>query len=77
MKEHYQIDGAATDLLQELEGSTELAASKTEQAGHRLHTEIPYYVYENKNPFLRLYDKDYYQHSKFDRWTETRFFAAD
>jgi hypothetical protein len=73
----YQIDGATTDLLQELEGSTELAASKTEQARHRLHTEIPYYVYENKNPFLRLYGQHYYEHSKFDRWTETRFFAAD
>jgi len=82
----YQLDGAETDLLQELEGSTELAASKTEQASKKsinydsstwLHTEIPYYVYENKNPFLRLYDDAYYQDSKFDRWTETRFFAAD
>jgi len=44
---------------------------------HRLHTEIPYYVYENGNPFLRLYDEAYYENSKFNRWTETRFFAAD
>jgi hypothetical protein len=85
----FQLDSSETDLLQELQGSTELAQddgsdggttltpAEKEQARHRLHTEIPYYVYENKNPFLRLYDEAYYQHSKFNRWTETRFFAAD
>jgi len=52
--------------------SVELSANK-----YKYHTEIPYYVYQNRNPFLRVYDEAYYHSSKFDRWTETRFFEAD
>jgi len=29
------------------------------------HTEIPYTIYENKNPFLRQYDKDFYDSTEF------------
>lgn len=55
----------------------ELSASSGNDADYKYHTEIPYYVYQNRNPFLRLYDEAYYHSSKFDRWTETRFFEAD
>ena len=71
------------DLLEQLEGSTELAVSNendakpSENSSLDYHTEIPYYVYQNRNPFLRLYDEGYYENSKFNRWTETRFFAAE
>jgi len=52
--------------------SVELTSSANK---YKYHTEIPYYVYDNSNPFLRAYDEAYYHSSKFDRWTETRFFA--
>jgi hypothetical protein len=39
-----------------------------------IHASIPYLVYQNKNPFMRDFDEDYYQGSEYNKWTETRFF---
>jgi hypothetical protein len=35
---------------------------------------VPYSVFENKNGFLRSYDQEYFDNSKFSNWTETRYF---
>lgn len=40
-----------------------------------LKSEIPYVIYENRYPFLRQYDEDYYSLTKFNEWTETRYFT--
>jgi hypothetical protein len=37
----------------------------------------PYLLYSNSNPYLRKYDKDEFETSEFQDWTETRFFAKD
>mmetsp|Transcript_34734 Transcript_34734/g.53331 ORF Transcript_34734/g.53331 Transcript_34734/m.53331 type:complete len:178 (-) Transcript_34734:1000-1533(-) len=42
-----------------------------------LKQQVPYLIYENKNPFFRQFDEEYYKETKFNRWTETRFFNAD
>lgn len=36
---------------------------------------MAYGIFNNRNPFIREYDEQYYLGSKFHNWTETRFFS--
>jgi hypothetical protein len=39
--------------------------------------ERPYIIYENRYPFFRQYDDEYYNKTQFNKWTETRYFKPE
>ena len=69
--EIYGLDSSAEEEKIRQEAITRAKASR------ELKNEIPYVIYENQFPFLRQYDEDYYKLTKFNQWTETRYFTPD
>jgi len=39
-----------------------------------IRTEVPYSIFKNEHPYLRLYDKEMWESSEFDKMTETNYF---
>ena len=69
-----KIYGIDKNVESEIERQKAIEKSK---ASREIKSEIPYVLYENKHPFLRQYDEDYYQLTQFNKWTETRYFTPD
>ena len=53
-------------------GNGDKTAQKAE-----LKKERPYFIYENRYPFFRQYDDEFYNQTQFNQWTETRYFKPD
>ena len=68
------LDSEENEFFKGEESMLNLAQDPT---SNKLNKKVPYMIYENQNPFFRQYDDEYYAETKFNRWTETRFFTAD